>query len=201
MLTNNDSDQKPLQTSTQISFSFSRVSELFRAEAETRGLPITSSEDVITLKALYGDIQVFREREGVRLTLSASNQTRLHLLREAVDEGLDETRSDLSRTWSLSEPGTYPHNLAFATVQSCKRLSPSFFRVTLSDPSLERFSCDGLHFRLLFPLSGPCRKMADHRRQRAHGMARRHGCVAQACLHDTRSRCGGWTYGLRRFRS
>lgn len=140
----------PVQTTTRIPLPFDQVSSLFKAEATRRDISVSILDDGITLNARSGDIHLVREKNGVRLTLSAADRTKLHFLQEAIDQSLDAMNAAAGRQWSLTEPGAYPPNLTFATVESCDRISPSYFRVALSAPDIMRFSSGGLHFRLLF---------------------------------------------------
>ncbi|PYE31689.1 NADPH-dependent ferric siderophore reductase [Rhizobium sp. PP-WC-1G-195] len=125
--------------------------QMIKAQAMERSLPFDEPPDGVTLHLPLGQIHACGENGGLRLTLNASDDVKLHLLQEVVDHRLDEAAVALDRRWSLTNPGLVPPNLTFATVASCEHVYPSYYRVRLSGASLERFSRDGLHFRLLFP--------------------------------------------------
>ena len=143
-----------MQTTTHLTFPADRAFALFRAKAVEHELATSEADDRLTVFSPYGEIIVASERKGVRLTLSAQDRSRLYVLQETVDYHLDEIGVAAALRWSQTEAGAYPPNLAFATVARCTQISPSYFRVSLSDPSLERFSRDGLHFRMIFAPDG-----------------------------------------------
>ncbi len=140
-----------MQTTTLLHISPDYGLQMIRARAIERSLPFEEKSNGLILDLPLGQICASKETAGLRLTLTASDQMKLHLLQEAVDHRLDEEGVALDRRWSLTELGVVPPTLTFATVVSCERLYPSYYRVRLSGASLERFSRDGLHFRLLFP--------------------------------------------------
>lgn len=139
-----------MQTTTHLRLPADRAFALFHAEAKEHDLPVRETDDALTVYSPFGEIMVLNERKGVRLTLHAADRTNLYVLQETVDYHLDEIGVADKLQWSDAEAGAYPPNLSFATVEACDRISPSYFRVRLSGPSLERFSRDGLHFRILF---------------------------------------------------
>ncbi|MEO9338881.1 siderophore-interacting protein [Mesorhizobium sp. SB112] len=140
-----------MQTTTLLHISPEFGLRMIRARAVERSLPFEENSNGLILDLPLGQICAFQEKDGLRLTLHATDHVKLHLLQEAVDHRLDEAAVALDRRWSFSEPGLSPPNLTFATVESCERIYPSYYRVRLSGASIERFSRDGLHFRLLFP--------------------------------------------------
>ena len=143
-----------MQTTTHLSFPADRAIALFRAKAVEHELATSEADDMLTVFSPYGEIIVASERGGARLTLTASDRSRLYVLQETVDYHLDEVGAAAALRWSQTDVGAYPPNLAFATVADCARISPSYYRIRLSDPSLSRFARDGLHFRLLFAPAG-----------------------------------------------
>lgn len=140
-----------MQTTTLLHIPADLGLQMIRARAVERALPFSEESEGLVVNLPWGEVRASEERNGLRLTLRASDRTRLHLLQEAVDRRLDEAAVAPERRWSLSEAGSAPPNLTIATVESCDRAYPSYYRVRLSGPSLERFARDGLHFRLLFP--------------------------------------------------
>lgn len=155
MTPNRTADWKePMQTTTHLSFPADRAFALFRAKATEYELATSGTDDMLTVVSPYGEIIVSRERDGARITLTAADRSRLYVLQETVDHHLDEVGAAAALRWSQTDVGAYPPNLAFSTVADCARISPSYYRVRLSDPSLSRFARDGLHFRLLFAPAG-----------------------------------------------
>lgn len=140
-----------MQTTTLLDVPAELGLQMMKARAVERSLPFEERSDGVILHLPLGQIHACGENGGLRLTLNASDHMKLHLLQEAVDHRLDEAAVALDRRWSLTAPGIAPPNLTFATVELCERIYPSYYRVRLSGASLERFSRDGLHFRLLFP--------------------------------------------------
>lgn len=140
-----------MQTTTLLHISPEFGLQMIKAQAVERSLPFEDSSDGLILNLPLGQIYAVKEKSGLRLTLHASDHMKLHLLQEAVDHRLDEVAAAPDRRWSLTEPVLVPPNLTFATVTSCVRISPAYYRVSLSGPGIDRFSRDGLHFRLLFP--------------------------------------------------
>ena len=139
-----------MQTTTLLRLPADRAFAVFEEEAREHDLPMRQADDALTVFSPFGEITVMSERKGVRLTLNAPDRAKLYVLQETVDYHLDEIGAAASLRWSEIETGGYPPNMSFAMVTACERISPSYFRVRLSDPSLERFARDGLHFRLLF---------------------------------------------------
>ncbi|MBD8689877.1 MULTISPECIES: siderophore-interacting protein [unclassified Rhizobium] len=140
-----------MQTTTLLDVSPALGFQIIKDRALERSLRFEESAGGLILDLPFGQICATEEKSGLRLTLYADDQMKLHLLQEAVDHRLDEAAMAPQRQWSLSRPGIAPPNLTFTTVESCDRIYPSYYRLRLSGPSLERFSRDGLHFRLLFP--------------------------------------------------
>jgi ferric-chelate reductase (NADPH) len=140
-----------MQTTTLLDVPAELGLQMIRERAVERSLPFEEKSDGLILNLPLGQICASKEKSGLRLTLHASDHMKLHLLQEAVDHRLDEAVVAPDRQWSLTKTGLVPPNLTFATVESCERVHPSYYRVRLSGASLERFSRDGLHFRLLFP--------------------------------------------------
>ncbi len=139
------------ETATLIERHQGSVFELFKSKGDQLGLPMIGGEGRLTLTTPSGRIVLSSERDGVRLTLSAPDRATLHTLQETVERNIDGRFGEaVERVWSLAEPGALPANITFATVLSVSRISPSYFRVRIADPSLGRFSRGGLHFRLLF---------------------------------------------------
>jgi ferric-chelate reductase (NADPH) len=143
-----------MQTTTLLAVPPDQGIEMIRARAIERSLPYKETSDGLKLELPWGQLLAIPERKRLRLTLNASDSMKLHLLQEAVDHRLDEMLVAPDRRWSQVDVGQAPPSLTFAKVVSCERLSPSYYRVRLSGPELDRFSRDGLHFRLLFPPDG-----------------------------------------------
>ncbi|MCO5146917.1 MAG: siderophore-interacting protein [Aquamicrobium sp.] len=139
-----------LQTTTLLTLAPESAFMLLKAGAALRALPVEEREDGLKLTLPWGEVVAAREAGGVRLTLSASDRARLHSLQEANDRPLDEAALCPDRRWSFAETGANPPNMTFMAVVSCRRMTPSYYRVCLSGPSVERFAREGLHFRLLF---------------------------------------------------
>jgi NADPH-dependent ferric siderophore reductase len=140
-----------MQTTTLLDVPAELGLQMIKARAVERSLPFEDRSDGVVLHLPLGQIHAYEEKGGLRLTLDASDHIKLHLLQEAVDHRLDETAIALDRQWSVTATGIAPPSLTFATVELCERIYPSYYRVRLSAESVERFSRDGLHFRLLFP--------------------------------------------------
>jgi len=140
----------PVQTSTQLNLSPDKAISLFYQEALQYELPAERTADSLTVTSPYGEIVLTSDGAGVRLTVAAADRAKLYVLQEVVDHALGEIGASEALHWSRTDAGSRPGNMSVATVDRCVRLSPSYYRVRLSDPDLERFSRDGLHFRLLF---------------------------------------------------
>lgn len=140
-----------MKTTTLIEVHSDLGLQMIKARVVERSLPFVEKSDGLIIHLPLGQIHACGENGGLRLTLHASDHMKLHLLQEAVDHRLDEAAVALDRRSSLTKLGLVPPNLTFAIVESCERVRPSYYRVRLSGASLERFSRDGLHFRLLFP--------------------------------------------------
>lgn len=140
-----------MQTTTLLRISHESGLEMVKARAIERSLPFDEGSDGVRLHLPLGQIHACEENGSLRLTLHANDHMSLHLLQEAVDHRLDEASVAPDRRWSLTGSGMVPPNVTFATVKACERVHPSYYRVRLSGASFERFSRDGLHFRLLFP--------------------------------------------------
>ncbi|MCP1198307.1 siderophore-interacting protein [Notoacmeibacter sp. MSK16QG-6] len=144
----------PVQTATRIDWPREQVFEFFRSKGNRLGLPLTEDHGCLTLETPSGTIVLSSEKSGVRIALSAADPATLHTLLETVDRHLDSLGSAHRMVWSHADPGALPANMTFATIRSCSRISPSYFRLRVADPSLQRFARGGLHFRLLFAPPG-----------------------------------------------
>ncbi|MBN9672296.1 DUF2218 domain-containing protein [Roseibium aggregatum] len=139
-----------MQTSTQLKIPSEQAIGLFFNEALEHDLPVERDGVSLRVTSPYGEVHISDENNGVRLTISAPDSTKLYVLQETVDHILSEIGAADSLNWSASRAGSLPANLCIATVEACTRISPSYYRVRIADPGLERFARDGLHFRLLF---------------------------------------------------
>lgn len=139
-----------MQTTTLLPLSPDRTFALFQEEARHYDLPSENLGNALKVISPFGEILVSDTREGVRVTVNAPDRAKLYVLQETIDHILGEIGAADGLRWSETIAGSRPANMTVATVERCERLSPSYFRVRLSDPDLARFSRDGLHFRLLF---------------------------------------------------
>lgn len=139
-----------MQTSTQLTLSADRALALFQEEARHHEVPSEQTRNGLKVMSPYGEILLAREPAGISITLNAVDDVKLYVLQETVDHVLGEIGEADGIRWSSTVAGARPANMTTAAVVSCKRISPSYFRVRLADPGLERFSREGLHFRLLF---------------------------------------------------
>jgi len=140
----------PVQTTTQLNLSSDRAISLFSEGAKLYDLPAEHTGSRLKVVSPFGEILVEADDPGARVTVSAPDRAKLYALQETIDHALEEIGASESLNWSEAEAGSLPGNMSVARVEWCKRISPSYFRVRLSDPDLERFARDGLHFRLLF---------------------------------------------------
>jgi len=139
------------QTTTFITAQIEWVFGVIKARAIERSLPFQETPEGQVLTLPLGKLVAIRERNGLRLTLYAEDEMKLHLLQENIDNRLDEVAIAPDRRWSHLTAGKAPPSLTFSTVVSCVRISPSYYRISLIGNSLDRFLQNGLHFRLLFP--------------------------------------------------
>lgn len=140
-----------IQTTTFLVTPVEQVLGIIRARAKDRSLNLQETQEGLVLTLPLGRLVAIRETKGLRLTLHAEDEMKLHLLQETIDNHLDELAVAPDRRWSQTMAGKAPPSLTFATVESCIHITPSYYRISLSGSSLDRFSQNGLHFRLLFP--------------------------------------------------
>ena len=146
-----DKSFRMMETTTFLVGSVERVLGIIKARAKDRSLNLQENHEELMLTLPLGELVANRESNGLRLTLRAEDEMKLHLLQENIDNRLDEVAVALDRQWSRVKAGSPPPNLTFAAVVSCIRISPSYYRISVIGNSLDRFLHNGLHFRVLFP--------------------------------------------------
>lgn len=103
---------------------------------------------------LWGcELRLIDDAGALRLVLSGPERRLVDTLRDCAAEIMAE--AGLAVGWDRVDAGALAPGLTLARAVSVTRRSPSFVRVRLAGPGLDRFAPDaGLHFRLLIPPQG-----------------------------------------------
>ncbi|ARJ70827.1 siderophore-interacting protein [Paracoccus contaminans] len=124
-----------------------------RLRAAAWEIELTELPGQISLRLWGCDLRLVDDALGLRLVLSGPERRLVDTLRDCAAEMMAE--AGLSIAWDRVDAGALAPGLSLATVVGVRRRTPSFWRVRLAGPDLERFTPDaGLHFRLLIPPAG-----------------------------------------------
>lgn len=128
-------------------------------QAADLDLPVIADDGAsLVCRTPFGDIGALqRGGGGVRLTVSARDETGLFLLKERIAQQLGEALPEAAATMRWSDAGaegTPPPNFRLAQVVAVEPIGQRFLRLTLAAERLDAFAAGPIHFRLVLPPPG-----------------------------------------------
>ncbi|WP_299546278.1 siderophore-interacting protein [uncultured Tateyamaria sp.] len=125
------------------------IFDLLRAEAADHDLTVQTTAQGLDVSTQYGMISARIEDRGVRLHLSAEDEGRLAVLRDAVNAHVE---GQFALDWNDVRTG-HPANLTILKVADIYPISPSFLRLSLAGTT-DHLAHGGYHVRLIAPGAG-----------------------------------------------
>lgn len=127
----------------------SAVLPTFSEFARLLDVEIEAGDGRLSLTLAGGRIGMEPAGSGLALRLEAETERRLYLLQQMVLNRLDRMSPVPRLDWETVDVGALPPNLAIATVDAVRQISPNFRRVRVRMPDVAAWVPDGLHFRLV----------------------------------------------------
>lgn len=136
--------QKPI--AAEFNLGFDRFLEPFCTAVAQTGMKVVQGTETATITLSRGTIHAEPKGDLTLVTLSPKDAIGEQVLRDLLDRIAGLMTMDIN--WVEKKPQGHPANLSISSVHEVQRISPSFIRVTVSGPDLDRFATGGLHFTL-----------------------------------------------------
>lgn len=136
-----------------------RALAAFQHLATRYELPNRGDGTRLTIELGDSRLLLWLEAGGTALHLDSPDAAHLQTLRDWLAE--EAAAQALPLCWVAERRRARPDNQSVARVVGVEALSPSYRRVTLTGPELQRLHSGGLHFRLLFGPEGAAWPQTD----------------------------------------